>query len=172
VICWGDVITQPGPELEDNVAVYWWNWRARKDLALKESIKKKIPVICGTNYYSYLNFPLTPWSKYNESRTFDMNTCYEQNPCDLSEEDIEKAGNILGMGCCLWTDWYVYERMIDQRVFPRIYALAEQMWHRGGRDPFDEFYTKVKSQYPKLEVLGVDYGPGMAGEITPDYSWE
>lgn len=35
------------------------------------------------------------------------------------------------MTCALWTDDGVTERMIDRRLFPRILALAEQMWHQG-----------------------------------------
>ena len=171
-ICWGDVVHQPGPKLEDNIVIYWWNWRRHKDKALQESIKQGIPIICGTNYYSYLNFPVTPWSKYNKNRTFDLKTTYEQNPSNLSEEAIREAGNILGMGTCQWTDWYVYEHMIDRRVFPRIYSLAEQMWHRGEALHFETFYSKVKAQYTKLNILGIDYGPAMEVDITPDFSWE
>ena len=35
------------------------------------------------------------------------------------------------MTCALWTDDGVTERMIDRRLFPRILALAEQMWYQG-----------------------------------------
>ncbi|MDN5205609.1 beta-N-acetylhexosaminidase [Fulvivirgaceae bacterium BMA10] len=171
-ICWGDVIHQEGPELEDNVVVYWWNWRGHKDKALKAAVKKNVPVICGTNYYTYLNFPVTPWTSYKANRTFDLKTAYEQNPSNLTEDKIMEYGNVLGMGTCLWTDWYVYQDMIDKRVFPRIYALAEQMWHKGTAVPFDEFHQKVKAQYPKLKILNVDYGPAMKEDIGPDFTWD
>jgi len=76
------------------------------------------------------------------------------------------------MGCCLWTDWYVKEDMVDQRVFPRVYALSEQMWNSGERLPFDDFYKLVQSKYPLLEKMGIDYGPGLRKDVPVDYKWD
>ena len=161
-ICWGDVITHPGPALNDNVAVYWWNWRKNKDKAFKEAMKRNTKIICGTNYYTYLNFPVSPWRKYKGNRTFDIQMAYEKNPCDLNELTDKQKKLVLGMGTCLWTDWNLTEDMLDGRAFPRIYALAEQMWHVGDRLPFDEFYENVKIQYPRLKALGISIGPAFA----------
>ncbi|WP_299577358.1 beta-N-acetylhexosaminidase [uncultured Sunxiuqinia sp.] len=168
VIFWGDVIYQDDFKLPDNVIVHWWNWRGHKDLALKNAIRNGHQVIANTNYYSYLNFPVSPWSNYFADRTFDMRTVYENNPSDIKEPD----SLVLGMGCALWTDWYVCEHMVDRRVFPRIFALAEQMWSRGERMPFDAFYRVVKEKYPVLREKGIDIGPGMKDEIEADFSWE
>ena len=33
--------------------------------------------------------------------------------------------------------------MINKRLFSRILALAEQMWHYGGPAPFENFYQRV-----------------------------
>ena len=167
-IFWGDVVYHEGMELPDNVVICWWNWRGHKDIALKNAIKRGHQVICNTNYYSYLNFPVTPWSKYSKSRTFDMKTIYEQNPSDLTNPNEL----VIGMGCCLWTDWYVHENMIDRRVFPRVFALSEQMWSSGDRLPFDEFYKKVKAKYPLLKKLDIDYGPTLIEEVPEGYKWD
>ncbi len=168
VIFWGDVIYQDDFKLPDNVIIHWWNWRGHQDLALKNAIRNGHQVITNTNYYSYLNFPVSPWSKYFADRTFDMRTVYENNPSDINEPDAL----VLGMGCALWTDWSVYEHMIDRRVFPRIFALAEQMWNRGERRPFDEFYGTVTEKYPMLRKKGIDIGPGLKEEMDDDFSWE
>ncbi|MGB2129229.1 MAG: beta-N-acetylhexosaminidase [Flavicella sp.] len=170
-ICWGDVLHQEGPELEDNIVVYWWNWRRHKRKALEASIAKNIPLICGTNYYNYLNFPITPWSKYKKNRTFDLKKIYLHNPSNLSDIQIKEAGNILGMGTCLWTDWNVKQHMIDKRVFPRIYAISEQMWSKTPHITFENFYKKIQHQYTKLRILGVDYGPALTHEVPLNYNW-
>ena len=47
------------------------------------------------------------------------------------------------MTCALWTDYWVTEAMINKRLFSRILALAEQMWHYGGPAPFENFYQRV-----------------------------
>ena len=57
-IFWGDVIYKDGYSLPDNVVIQWWNWRGHRDLALKNAVRHNYPVICGTNYYTYLNFPI------------------------------------------------------------------------------------------------------------------
>jgi N-acetyl-beta-hexosaminidase len=62
--------------------------------------------------------------------------------------------------------------MIDQRVFPRVYALAEQMWSMMEKRSFDEFHIAVKSQFPRLSILGVQYGPALRSEVADTYSWE
>lgn len=168
VIFWGDVVYDNNEELPDNVIIHWWNWRKHKDETLKKAIIRGHQIICNTNYYTYLNFPVTPWSKYNKNRTFDMKKVYEENPSDI---DFPNA-LVLGMGCSLWTDWYVQEHMIDQRVFPRIFVLAEQMWSTGKRLPFSDFYKNVKAKYTLLRSLGINYGPAMIQDVSSDYSWD
>jgi N-acetyl-beta-hexosaminidase len=149
-ICWGDVLTLPGPDLEDNIVVQWWNWRRHKDKALRQAIRRKMKVIANTNYYTYLNFPETPWRGYDANRTFDLRACYERNPSDIVEPTAEERAALLGMGCSLWTDYNLTEDMLDYRLFPRIFALAEQMWSRAERPPFAEFRRRV---YAKRSIL-------------------
>lgn len=154
-ICWGDVVTSPGQELESNIVIDWWNYRRNKDKALREGIKRGLPVIANCNYYTYLNFPQKdPWKGYNKKRIFDLQTCYEQNPCDLQNPTAEEAAALIGMGASLWTDYGLREKMLDKRLFPRLYALAEQMWHRGKRLPYEEFKMEIESQLPLLRKKG------------------
>ena len=168
VLFWGDVVYHEGRPLPDNVIVDWWNWRGHQDTAMKNAIAQGKAVICNTNYYTYLNFPVTPWSRYFEDRTFDLRDIYLKNPSDLPDPDPL----VLGMGCSLWTDWHVLEHMIDRRVFPRVYALSEQMWHQGERSSFEAFLKKVEGKFPLLESLGVEYGPALKENTPEDYVWD
>lgn len=168
VIFWGDIVEQPSQKLPDNVVIYWWNYRRKKDLAFHIALANGYKVICGTNYYTYLNFPVSPWSMYKEDRTFDLKDIYNSNPSNIDNP----TDQILGMGTCLWTDWNVKMDMIDQRVFPRILALSEQMWNNKSLEPFDKFYERVKSFVPKLEYLGIKIGPTLKEEVPDDYKWD
>ena len=168
VILWGDIVEKDGPRLPDNVIIYWWNYRKNKDLAFQNAMKNDYQIICGTNYYTYLNFPVTPWSRYKADRTFDIRTAYEENPSDI----LNPSKLVLGVGTCLWTDWHVTMSMIDKRVFPRIFVMAEQMWNSKKKIPFEDFYQRVKSQYDRLKILRINYGPAMENEITKDFSWD
>lgn len=157
-IFWGDVLLSGGYPLPDNVVIHWWNYRSHKDMELKLAIRQNYQVICGTNQYTYLNFPVNPWAGYAANRTFDIKTAYENNPSkDHSDKPL-----VLGMSCALWTDYHVTESMIDQRLFPRILALSEQMWHEGSYKSFEDFYSIVKSKKDWFELKGYQFGPGFA----------
>ncbi len=169
-ICWGDIVRKPSTvKLNKNIVINWWNWRRAKDKPYQEAIRRNMPVIAGTNYYNYLNFPVTPWSHYKENRTFGLKDVYENNPSDLAHP----SKLMMGMGCYLWTDWHVLEYMIDRRVFPRIFAVVEQMWHVGARLSYHSFYEKVKKTYPWLAAMGIDYGPATREEaLAKQFKWE
>ncbi len=85
-----DVVHHDGYPLPDNTVIQWWNYRGHKDLALRNAVKHHYPVICSSNYYTYLNFPVTPWKGYTEARTFDLKDVYLNNPSDkaISEKKL------------------------------------------------------------------------------------
>lgn len=166
-IFWGDVVYQNGYKLPDNVVIQWWNFRGHKDLALRNAIIEEHPVICSTNYYNYLNFPVTPWRGYTVERTFDLKDAYLNNPSYRTEAD----SLILGMSCALWTDYGVTEKMIDRRLFPRILAIAELMWHKGNLEDFDRFYNRVLQKKEWFEEQGFRFGPALKETTESNYDW-
>ena len=169
-VFWGDVLYRTGYPLPENVVIQWWNYRGHGDLALRNAHQLGYPVICSSNYYNYLNFPVTPWRGYQQNRTFDLNDAYTRNPS--YQAVLENHPLTLGMTCALWTDDGVKEKMIDQRVFPRILALAEQMWHSGTLAPVEVFYKRVLQRKEWFESKGYTYGPAFATEIDENYQWE
>jgi N-acetyl-beta-hexosaminidase len=97
-----------------------------------------------------------------------MQEVYENNPSRVD------ASNplVLGMSCSLWCDYGVKEAMIDQRLFPRILAISNQMWYRGKDVPFAEFQQRVQGLKPWFESQGYSFGPGLRSEVPVGYSWE
>lgn len=142
-IFWEDVIYQDDYKLPDNIVIQWWNWRTNKDLGFRNAIKNNHPVICNTNYYTYLNFPTSPWRGYAENRTFNLNDVYLNNPSYLPDNTNPL---VLGMSCSLWTDYLLTEDLLDERIFPRIFALAEQMWHKGKLMNFSDFQALINEK--------------------------
>lgn len=167
-ILWGDVVEQAGMPLPDNVVIYWWNYRKKQTTAIDAALAKGHSVIAGSNYYCYLNFPVTPWSRYKEDRTFDLRDAYQKNPSDIPHP----SPLVMGMSAALWTDWNVRMSMIDQRVFPRLLVLAEQMWSHD-RIPFERYYGDLKTyHYPRLKEQDVIIGPALREEVSERYQWE
>ena len=169
-VFWGDVVYNDGYPLPDNIVIQWWNYRGHKDLALRNALRHHYPVICSTNYYTYLNFPLTPWKGYEQARTFDLKDVYMDNPSYKATQESNPL--IRGMGCALWTDDGVKEYMIDRRLFPRILALAEQMWHNGPLTDFDTFYQRILHKKEWFENRGYGFGPALTEETDNNYKWE
>ena len=65
------------------------------------------------------------------------------------------------MSAALWTDDELIESMLDERLFPRIFALAEQMWHKGELMPFEKFYQLVQAKEDWFWKQGYHYGPAL-----------
>lgn len=161
-------LLQEGYPFPDNVVIQWWNAIGHKDLGMRNALKAGHSVIVGTNNYTYLNFPITPWSGYKADRTFDIQDIYERNPSNLDNPDPL----VLGMGASLWTDYKVTKKMIDRRVFPQIFAIAHQAWSGDSGQSFADFYKEVSAMKPIFESLGLEFGPGPRSEVPADYSWE
>lgn len=152
-ICWEDIIYHDfTKKLPDNLIIHWWNWRAHKDEAFNKACTLGIPVICGTNYYTYLNFPEKPWKGYEQDRTSSIYDVYYKNK---SSSKLDHK-NSLGMSCCLWTDYGLIESLLDQRLFPKIFILANQMWNSKTMRMSD-FLTLLINKKNFYSALGYEY---------------
>lgn len=165
-IMWGDVVYDDGYTLSDNVMIQWWNWRGHKDTAYRNAVERGMEVIGSTNYYCYLNFPVTPASIYGTERTFDLEDVYCHNP---SYNPSLEA--LAGIECALWADGGVTEELIDRRLFPRIFALSEQMWHTGALMPLEQFEQQIEAIAPLYRRAGYEFGPARRYLTPVDYRW-
>lgn len=144
-IFWDDVVSGGGTvRLPENAVVQWWNYRGRKNHAVDSARAAGLPLIASPNYYCYLNFPTEPWRGYGPERTFSFEDAYLRNPADSAIAG-DYDGRILGMTAALWTDYALTEDMLDERLFPRIFALAELMWHTGARKPLDTLLNEASA---------------------------
>ena len=127
-IFWEDVIGNADYPLPDNVVIQWWNYRANGEKNYRE----------------------TPWEGYGKDRTFSLEDAYLRNPADrvLSEDNPLT----LWMECALWTDYGLIEDMLDSRLFPRIYAVAELMW-RGKVLSFEELSEAIQKRKDETPIL-------------------
>lgn len=136
-IFWEDVVHHTGPSLPANSVIQWWNYRGHGNDAVKKAESLGMPIVLSPNYYCYLNFPEHPWRGYEKDRTFNLADAYLRNPADI--EISQSNPLLLGVTAALWTDYGLTDSMLDNRIFPRVFALAELMWHQGERVPLNEF---------------------------------
>jgi len=101
-------------------------------------------------------------------RRLDLRQVYTFDPVPPGLT-AEEAIHVLGGECNMWTE-YAPQEKVEAKVFPRLLAMAECLWSdRQGRD-FDEFRRRLQDHYPRLEALGVRYGPETRPlTISPGY---
>lgn len=93
---------------------------------------------------------------------YDVNTTdlhqvysFEPIPAELNEEE---AKFIVGGECNMWTE-RAPQHSVDSKVFPRLLAMAEVLWSPANQRDFEAFLPRLRREYPRLDRLGVEYGP-------------
>ena len=108
---------------------------------------------------------------------------FEPVPAELSADE---ARHVLGGEMNLWTE-YAPQAVQDERLFPRLCAMAEVLWsappplaEKGGRDVSDpavvgrdlsDFWARLQGHYERLDRLGVRRA-GEGRPVTITAAWD
>lgn len=80
--------------------------------------------------------------------------------CYSFEPDFGKINrNIIGVECCLWTEYVPDMLTADRLTYPRLAAVCEGAWSAEGRKSLDAFKEKLQSYYSFMEKLGIAAAP-------------
>ncbi len=88
----------------------------------------------------------------------DVEKVYSFDPIPTGVSPV-KAALILGGECNMWTEYVPDENTLDQKIHPRMQALAEVLWTYPEKRDFADFYQRLQNHYPLLDRLSVNYGP-------------
>jgi hexosaminidase len=72
--------------------------------------------------------------------------------------DSTYVDHILGAETAVWTEFVVTESELADKVFPRIAALAENVWTPASEKNYPEFYTRLLKNLECLDHMGIEYG--------------
>lgn len=89
--------------------------------------------------------------------TTDVRQVYSFEPIP-NELDENESSFIVGGECNMWTE-RAPQHSVDSKVFPRLLAMAEVLWSPADRRDITAFLPRLQREYPRLDRLGVDYGP-------------
>ncbi len=103
--------------------------------------------IMSPNSHVYLNYGI-------DGTDLQHVYSFEPVPPELTEEE---RNHIIGAECCMWTE-YAPQSAVDNKLFPRILAVAEITWSTNESKDYEEFYDRVQQQYQQLKFMGVEYG--------------
>lgn len=86
----------------------------------------------------------------------DLKDVYEFDPVPDGLSPTQRS-NIRGGECNMWTEHAPQER-VDEKVFPRLLAIAEVLWTYPENRNYIEFYNRVKTHFDLLEHYEVNFG--------------
>jgi len=71
----------------------------------------------------------------------------------------ERAKHVLGAQAQLWTEYITTPRHLEYMAWPRLAALAEVVWSPAESKDFQDFESRIKTHFKRLDALGVNYRP-------------
>ncbi len=132
-------------EVSKDLIIQRWNG---KTTPLKKS--KVIESICTSFYFDHANI---------QGQEFTNNWCKKTG---VSLEDVynfqDSEDEIIGVEAPVWTELVVTDAMLDNRLWPRLIAVAEIGWSSSHND-FQDFSRRLKAHKGRLEALKIDYYP-------------
>lgn len=148
VICWNDCLS---PMLDQRVIVQHWTNRLMKSpMPTIENINGGRKAIISHFDYTYFDYPYcrTPLRKV-----------YTYNPI-LKGISKEGEKNVIGMECCLWTEFIDSRAKLEFNLFPRLLAFAEKCWSSNA-DDYDDYLSRSRQYYRVLDRQGINYARNM-----------
>jgi hexosaminidase len=139
-ICWNDVTS--ARELPDDLVIQYWNEFSGAG-SVAERFSAGRPVIFSDLRNMYFDYP---------QDVVTVQKVYSYSPA-LGELSCSQAPNALGIQACLWSELFSTEKELEERMFPRIFALAENAWSNS-RD-YSGFMRRMKLESDEAKARGV-----------------
>lgn len=146
-IAWTEHPEQGMPEI--GIAQGWYNRRNHAQITAKMGI----PSLASEGDYAYFDYPAYPNSP--KSKWMPMLSLEKVYKHKVIPEGFpaEAAKLIIGGECTIWTEELLMGQ-IDEQLFPRLPAFAEQMWSLEKNKSWDSFQKRLSP----LEAFYADYG--------------
>ncbi|MBB2147243.1 family 20 glycosylhydrolase [Pedobacter sp. LMG 31464] len=121
-------------------------WRSWVPTAPKHAAEKGNDVIMTPGEFSYFDA---------QQDGSSLQKVYSFDPYNYNLTTEEKK-YILGVQANIWTEYIPSERRLEYMVFPRMLAMAEVAWYKGGVN-WSEFDQRVEKQYSVLDAMNINY---------------
>ena len=141
-LCWNDGFLDKN--FSDNVIVQQWTSDLEKNYTLPYW-EAGGEVIFSDSRHCYFDYPLG---------LTDLEKVYSYVP-RLDETDCADAPNTLGIESCLWTESIVTTEQLGEKLFPRLFAIAEIAWSNTRN--YARFADDLSVMFDYLDKHGVSY---------------
>jgi hexosaminidase len=108
--------------------------------------------------YAYLNFgqgdPAYEPISFPEFISLEHVYSFDPVPKELTPEE---AKYVIGGQGNLWTEYIASPDAAEYQLFPRMLAIAEDVWTRPENKNYADFLRRLSAQYPRLDKENVNY---------------
>ena len=73
------------------------------------------------------------------------------------ELDPQYSGNIIGAQACMWTEYFPTTGKVETALFPRMSALAENLWSQPEKKDWNRFLRKMPDQFERYDLWGIRF---------------
>ncbi len=150
IIGWDEILDG---NLSENAVVM--SWRPQSGSAQK-ALREGLEVIMAPSHNTYFDSYQAPRSTQPKAMARDvpLSKAYDWNP---APDSLSNAGNVLGVQCCLWTEFIESETHAEYMLYPRLMALAEVAWTPQDRRQYEDFLQRAACQEQVLKTLGYHF---------------
>lgn len=143
-ICWDDVLESPN--LNPNVTIMSWLGESNANDALSRGHQLiKTPTNLYFDFYQSMSID-EPFAIHGHAPLKDV---YNYDP-------LQHNKKILGAQANVWTEYIQTLSQLEYAILPRMTALAEILWTPLKLQDWDDFKTRLISQYQRYDDLGLN----------------
>lgn len=130
IICWNDSL-ESVDFLDGSETVQYWSLEHKKQLP--EFLCKGGKMIYSDMFDLYYDYP---------AAMSPMKRSYTCKPV-IAGVDYSGHKDMCGVEACTWTEYIDTPQKLEKRIFPRIYAMAENAWSGGSEENYNDFLARL-----------------------------
>lgn len=150
-ICWNE--TLKSEKTPDELLVQYWMPGFDDEQVLKFHRQGR-PVIFSDMFHLYLDYP---------HAVIPLNRVYDYTPA-IGSDVSPDAPNSIGLEACLWAERVDTEDKLEQQLFPRVLALAENAWSHD--KSYEDFISRLRKWAKRLRENSITCTP--LDEVCPE----
>jgi hexosaminidase len=143
-------------EMKPNVLLQLWNDGYAIDAAVAKG-HRLILSPCSYLYIDHGNYKGQPGADWCRGDGVPLKRVYSFDPAPFK--------SAVGIEAALWTEYVHSDAAADDRLWPRLAAVAELAWSPAGQRGYAGFVQRMGALRPQLDAMGIHY------HAEPDLDW-
>lgn len=150
IIGWDEILDG---NLSKNAVIM--SWRPQSGSAQK-ALREGFKVIMAPSHNTYFDSYQAPRSTQPKAmkRDVPLSKAYNWDP---APDSLSNVGNVLGVQCCLWTEFIETGAHAEYMLYPRLMALSEVAWTPQASRQYKDFIQRAMGQEQVLKSLHYNF---------------